>query len=71
MDRYSAKETCIAYWGLGLYWGKAVSNNKKGHLIGHIKVGGWEGGGCGRGRGGCMKVQEACWVLGWCPACME
>jgi hypothetical protein len=26
-----------AYWGIGLYWGKAQSNNKKGHLIGHIK----------------------------------
>jgi hypothetical protein len=22
----------------GLYWGKASSNNKKGHMIGHIKV---------------------------------
>lgn len=28
----------IAYWGMGLYWGKASSNNKKGHMIGHIKV---------------------------------
>jgi hypothetical protein len=27
----------IAYWGMGLYWGKASSNNKKGHMIGHIK----------------------------------
>ena len=27
----------IAYWGMGLYWGPAKSNNKKGHLIGHIK----------------------------------
>ena len=39
VDRYSRKETIIAYWGFGLYWGKAVSQNKKGHLIGHIKVG--------------------------------
>lgn len=38
MDRYSRKETIIAYWAFGLYWGKAVSQNKKGHLIGHIKV---------------------------------
>lgn len=38
--RYSRKETMIAYWGIGLYWGKACSNNKKGHMIGHIKVGG-------------------------------
>jgi hypothetical protein len=26
-----------AYWGIGTYWGKAQSNNKKGHLIGHIR----------------------------------
>ena len=38
MDRYTMRETCIAYWGMGLYWGKAASNNQKGHLIGHIKV---------------------------------
>lgn len=37
INRYSARETCIAYWGMGLYWGKASSNNKKGHMIGHIK----------------------------------
>lgn len=31
-------QTCAqAYWGIGLYWGKAGSNNKKGHMIGHIK----------------------------------
>jgi hypothetical protein len=35
--RYSTKETFVAYWGMGLYWGKASSNNKKGHMIGHIK----------------------------------
>jgi len=39
VERYSRKETMIGYWGLGLYWGKAGSNNKNGHLIGHIKVG--------------------------------
>lgn len=38
VNRYSRTETIIAYWILGLYWGKAVSQNKKGHLIGHIKV---------------------------------
>eukprot|EP00879_Flechtneria_rotunda_P008142 GHRR01008527.1.p1 GENE.GHRR01008527.1~~GHRR01008527.1.p1 ORF type:complete len:362 (+),score=138.84 GHRR01008527.1:379-1464(+) len=37
VDRYSSREIAIAYWGMGLYWGKASSNNKKGHLIGHIK----------------------------------
>lgn len=38
VERYSRQEVMIAYWGIGRYWGKAVSNNKKGHLIGHIKV---------------------------------
>jgi hypothetical protein len=37
IHRYSTRETFIAYWGMGLYWGKASSNNKKGHMIGHIK----------------------------------
>lgn len=27
----------IAYWGIGTYWGQAQSNNKKGHLIGHVR----------------------------------
>ena len=38
VERYSRAETVAAYWGFGLYWGKAVSQNKKGHLVGHIKV---------------------------------
>ncbi|GBF87480.1 taurine catabolism dioxygenase [Raphidocelis subcapitata] len=37
VDRLSRRETVIGFWGIGLYWGKALSNNKKGHLIGHIK----------------------------------
>ncbi len=28
----------LAYWGFGLYWGKAVSQNAKGHILGHVKV---------------------------------
>ena len=38
VERYSRREVAIAYWGIGLYWGVALSNNAKGHLIGHIKV---------------------------------
>lgn len=38
VDRYARQESIIAYWIFGLFWGKAVSQNKKGHLIGHIKV---------------------------------
>ena len=37
VQRYSRQETMIAYWGIGTYWGKAQSNNKKGHLIGHVR----------------------------------
>lgn len=29
--------TVAAYWLLGLHWGRALSNNKAGHLVGHIK----------------------------------
>lgn len=35
--RYSRKEALAAYWIIGLWFGRAVSNNKKGHLIGHVK----------------------------------
>ncbi len=38
MWRYSRQETMVAYWGIGTYWGKAQSNNKKGHLIGHVRL---------------------------------
>lgn len=37
LQRFTREQTIIAYWGIGTYWGKAQSNNKKGHLIGHIK----------------------------------
>jgi hypothetical protein len=37
VGRYSRRETLSGYWLFGLLWGKAASNNKKGHLIGHIK----------------------------------
>ncbi|KAF8060336.1 SAT17 [Scenedesmus sp. PABB004] len=37
VERYDRRQTAIAYWGMGLYWGRASSNNKKGHMIGHIK----------------------------------
>jgi hypothetical protein len=34
---YSKEKTALVYWGFGTYWGNARANNKKGHLIGHIK----------------------------------
>ena len=38
MHRYTAAESTIVYWGLGTYWGKIVPQNKKAHLIGHVRV---------------------------------
>lgn len=37
VKEWSRAETVAAYWGIGLHWGPTKSNNKKGHLIGHIK----------------------------------
>lgn len=35
------RQSAIAYWGLGTHFGRAVSQNGKGHLLGHVKdVGG-------------------------------
>ena len=38
VDRYSREETMVAYWGIGMHLGRANAQNRKGHLIGHIKV---------------------------------
>jgi len=37
VDRYSREEQAIAYMGIGSYFGKARSQNAKGHLLGHVK----------------------------------
>jgi len=37
VSRYTRRESLIAYWLIGQHWGMAVPQNKKGHLIGHIK----------------------------------
>ncbi|KAK9842564.1 hypothetical protein WJX81_006293 [Elliptochloris bilobata] len=37
VERYTRAQAMAAYWGIGTYWGKAQSNNKQGHLIGHIR----------------------------------
>ncbi|KAK9862136.1 hypothetical protein WJX84_008907 [Apatococcus fuscideae] len=34
---WSNRESVIAYFGIGLYLGKVNSQNRKGHLVGHIK----------------------------------
>lgn len=37
VHRYSRLESAIAYWGIGTYIGEPVSQNGKGHLLGHVK----------------------------------
>jgi hypothetical protein len=37
VERYSRKETAIAYMGIGSYFGRPRSQNAKGHLLGHVK----------------------------------
>ena len=33
---YSPWESAAAFWGIGLYLGEAVSQNGKGHVLGHV-----------------------------------
>jgi hypothetical protein len=33
---YSAWDSAAAFWGIGLYLGEAVSQNGKGHVLGHV-----------------------------------
>ena len=37
-QRWSRLQTVIAYYGMGLHWGRLKRQNKKAHLIGHVKV---------------------------------
>ena len=37
VERYAAAEAAAAFLGLGAYFGKPVSQNGKGHILGHIK----------------------------------
>ncbi len=36
VGRYTLQQSALAYWGLGLYLGEAVSQNGKGHVLGHV-----------------------------------
>ncbi|MGB0751033.1 MAG: TauD/TfdA family dioxygenase [Gammaproteobacteria bacterium] len=36
VERYSIEQAAIAYFGLGTYLGRAVSQNAMGHLLGHV-----------------------------------
>src|ERR1700688_43637 len=37
VDRFDREATAIAYIGLGAYLGKTMSQNKQGHVLGHVK----------------------------------
>ena len=36
ISRYSVRRRAIAYWGIGAWLGRAVSQNAMGHLLGHV-----------------------------------
>ncbi|UUZ76026.1 TauD/TfdA family dioxygenase [Polaromonas sp. P1(28)-13] len=36
VERYTRRQAAIAYWGIGLHVGEAVSQNGKGHVLGHV-----------------------------------
>ena len=36
VERYTMRQSAIAYWGLGLTLGEAVSQNGMGHVLGHV-----------------------------------
>ncbi|KAK9822768.1 hypothetical protein WJX74_006847 [Apatococcus lobatus] len=37
VQEWSRLQVLVAYWGMGLWLGKVMPQNKKGHIIGHIK----------------------------------
>jgi hypothetical protein len=37
LDRYTEMQAAIAFWGIGQHLGEPVSQNAKGHLLGHVK----------------------------------
>ena len=37
LNYYSIAEAARIFWGIGAHWGEAVSQNGKGHVLGHVK----------------------------------
>ena len=37
VERYSIEEAAAAFLGIDAYFGKPVSQNGKGHILGHVK----------------------------------
>jgi hypothetical protein len=42
VERYGEEDASLAYWGLGLHLGRAVSQNAAGDLLGHVRDAGLE-----------------------------
>jgi hypothetical protein len=42
VERYGEADAALAYWGLGLHLGRAVSQNAAGDLLGHVRDAGFE-----------------------------
>ena len=38
VERYNRAEAAVAFFGIGSYLGRAVSQNAKGHVLGHVKA---------------------------------
>jgi hypothetical protein len=66
----SLLQTAIAYWGIGSYVGRAISQNGKGHLLGHVKdIGGDINAPTGRGYNSPSKLSfhaDSCDILSLC-----
>jgi hypothetical protein len=37
VEQINREDAAFAYWGIGTYFGRAVSQNAQGHLLGHVK----------------------------------
>ena len=37
VHRYSMADAATVYWGIGAYFGRALSQNAKGHVLGHVR----------------------------------
>ncbi len=37
IERYDTADAARIFWGMGAQWGEAVSQNGKGHVLGHVK----------------------------------
>ena len=68
VERYTDVEAQTIYWGMGTYWGDAVSQNGKGHVLGHVKdLGMAEGDPARRGYQTTLKLRyhtDSCDIVG-------